>query len=126
MKKLLHSILFLMMVGLIVWQLTGCKRTPSPPTEQDAIAVWKNVNSPPPDLVSLTKTNGQMETVNGLRIYTLYYQAKVKTTCNLGTVRPGPLIFKTATIRSSGQRRAGLDLTSRYTPSTRVARQFAI
>ena len=94
MKKLLHSILFLMMVGLIVWQLTGCKRTPAPPTEQDAIAVWKNVNSPPPhlaDLVSLTKTNGQMETVNGLRIYTLYYQAKVKTTVQLGNRPPGTI-----------------------------------
>jgi hypothetical protein len=62
----------LLTLGLAVASLmTACKRTPSPPTEQDAIAVWKNTHAKPhlEDLISLTKTNGQMEEVNGVRVY---------------------------------------------------------
>ncbi|HTZ89197.1 MAG TPA: hypothetical protein VMA71_02590, partial [Alloacidobacterium sp.] len=64
------------LVGLAV----ACKREPTPPTEADAIAVWNNVHrrAAQAELVSLKKTNGQMATVNGVRVYTLYYTATDK------------------------------------------------
>lgn len=77
----------LMTVGLVVLCLmTACKRTPSPPTEQDAIAVWKNTLTKPylEELISLRKTNGQMEEVNGVKVYTLYYEVKEKSVVQLG------------------------------------------
>jgi hypothetical protein len=91
MKKLLHSILFLITCGLIGWQLTACKRTPAPPTEQDAIAVWKNTHSKThmEDLISLSKTNGQLEEANGVKIYTIYFRVKEKSTVQLGNRPPG-------------------------------------
>jgi hypothetical protein len=84
----------LLTLGLAVASLmTACKRTPSPPTEQDAIAVWKNTHAKPhlEDLISLTKTNGQMEEVNGVRVYTLYYEAKEKSLMQLGNRPPGTI-----------------------------------
>jgi hypothetical protein len=91
MKKLLHSILFLITCSLIGWQLTACKRTPAPPTEQDAIAVWRftNRNLRTQELISLTKTNGQMEEVNGNKVYTFSFEAKVKDLVQLGNRAPG-------------------------------------
>src|ERR1700682_6546723 len=46
----------------VVCLITACKRTPSPPTEQDAMSVWHNTHARlrTQDLVSLTKTNGQL------------------------------------------------------------------
>lgn len=91
MKKLLHSILFLITCSLIGWQVTACKRTPAPPSEQDAVAVWKNTHAKPhlDDLVSLKKTNGQMEEINGVRVYTLYYDVTEKSAVQIGNTPPG-------------------------------------
>jgi hypothetical protein len=55
------------LVAVAFW-IGGCKHEPNPPTEQDAIAVWTNINKRPPlpngaELVSLRKTNGQMAAV---------------------------------------------------------------
>ena len=80
-----------MLVGFVI---AGCKQEPNPPTEADAIAVWKNINKRPPlpneaELVSFKKTNGQMQTVNGAQIYTLYYTATKKTLVNVGIHPPG-------------------------------------
>jgi hypothetical protein len=78
-------------LGLVVWQLSGCKHTPSPPTVEDAIAVWKNVNSKPhmQDLISLRKTNGQMSQMNGVATYTIFYSAEIKSLVQLGNEPPG-------------------------------------
>lgn len=84
----------LMTLGLAVACLiTACKRTPSPPTEQDAIAVWKNTHAKPhlDDLISLTKTSSQMEEVNGVQVYTLYYEVKEKSLVQLGNSPPGTI-----------------------------------
>jgi hypothetical protein len=67
------------LMAVAMW-VGGCKHEPNPPTEQDAIAVWTNINKRPPlpngaELVSLRKTNGQMAAVNGVPLYTLYYTA---------------------------------------------------
>ena len=91
MKKLLRSILVPAVFGLLVWQITGCKRTPSPPTVEDAIVVWKNTHANPhlSDLISLTKTNGQMQEMNGVEVYTLFYEAKMKVLIQDGNHPPG-------------------------------------
>ena len=80
-------------LGMVVWQLSGCKHTPSPPSEEDAVAVWKNThaNLNTEDLVSLTKTNGQMQQVNGVSVYTFFYEAKVKDLVQLGKRPPGTI-----------------------------------
>jgi len=84
----------LMTLGLAVACLiTACKRTPSPPTEQDAMAVWHNTHARlhTQDLVSLTKTNGQLSDVNGVPIYTFFYEAKVRDVVQLGNRTPGTI-----------------------------------
>jgi hypothetical protein len=72
----------------------GCKREPNPPTEQDAIAVWKATHARsqarlPTELLSLRKTNGQMQEINGVKVYTLSYQATQKNLKQLGNHAPG-------------------------------------
>jgi len=91
MKKLIPSLVLLATFGFAAGQLTGCKRTPPPPTEQDAIAVWKNINRSPhyDDLLSLKQTNGQFGKVNGVAVYTLYYQAKIRSAMKLGNTPAG-------------------------------------
>ena len=86
MKRLIPSLFLLAAFSFTVGQLTGCKRTPPPPTEQDAVAVWKNINKSPhyEDLLSLKETNGQMEMVNGVQVYTLFYQARIRSAIKLG------------------------------------------
>jgi hypothetical protein len=84
----------LMTLGLAVACLiTACKRTPSPPTEQDAVAVWHNthVRLHTQDLVSLSKTNGQLSDVNGVPTYTFFYEAKVRDVVQLGNRAPGTI-----------------------------------
>ena len=93
MKKLFRSILAPAVFGLLVWQITGCKGTPSPPTVEDAIVVWKNTHANPhlSDLISLTKTNGQMQEMNGVKVYTLFYEAKMKVLIQDGNHPPGSI-----------------------------------
>jgi hypothetical protein len=72
MKRIVPSLLVLAGCGLVAWQLTACKKAPTPPTVEDAIAVWKNTHANPhlTDSVSLKKTNGQMQKRNGALVYT--------------------------------------------------------
>jgi hypothetical protein len=91
MKTRLRLLFAPLVFGLLVWQLGGCKHTPSPPTVADAIAVWKNTHANPhlADLITLTKTNGQMATVNGVHVYTFIYEAKEKIVIPQGNVPAG-------------------------------------
>ena len=93
MKEPFRSILLLIAFGLFVWQMTACKRNPAPPTEQDAIAVLQNTHKKfhSQDLISLTKTNGQLSKVNGVAVYTFFYEAKVKDLMQLGNRVPGTI-----------------------------------
>ena len=86
MKRLIPSLLIFTALGVATWQLTACKRSPSPPTEQDPVAVWRNINRSPhyQDLLSLKKTNGQLEKANGVEVYTLFYQARIRSVVRLG------------------------------------------
>jgi hypothetical protein len=93
MKRLIFLLILLAAFGFSIGQLTGCKRTPPPPTEQDAIAVWhythRNLHTE--ELLNLTKTNGQMQQVDGSDVYTLYFEAKVKDLVQLGNRAPGTI-----------------------------------
>lgn len=93
MKRLIPPLLLLATFGLFAWQLTACKKTPTPPTVEDAIAVWKNTHASPhlTDLVSLKKTNGQMQMNNGSLVYTLYYEAVEKSVVKLGNSPVGTI-----------------------------------
>lgn len=93
MKKLIPSLVLLATFGFAAGQLTGCKRTPPPPTEQDAIAVWKNTHAKPhiSDLINLKKTNGQVQKINGVPTYTLYYEAEERTVVRLGNSPAGTI-----------------------------------
>ena len=93
MKRLIPLLILLVGFGFSIGQMTGCKRTPPPPTEQDAIAVWKNISRGThlQGLVALKKTNGQMEKVNGSETYILYYQATVRDLVQLGNRAPGTI-----------------------------------
>ena len=112
----------LMTLGLAVACLmTACKRTPSPPTEQDAIAVWKNTQTKPylEELISLTKTNGQMEEVNGVKVYTLYYEAKEKSLVQLGNRSPGTIQTYQSNYPFQWTEKGWMGRTRNSTPSTR-------
>jgi hypothetical protein len=63
MKCARRGILASCLVAAVLWG-SGCKHEPNPPTEQDAIAVCKNIQRGESELISLKKTNGQMATVN--------------------------------------------------------------
>jgi hypothetical protein len=88
MKRYTRNLLVSAMAMAILY-VGGCKHDPNPPTQQDAIAVWKNINKRGPlangaQLLSLTKTNGQIGDVNGVKIYTLYYSATEKNLVPVG------------------------------------------
>jgi hypothetical protein len=93
MKRLIPSLVLLATFGVFAWQLAACKKSPTPPTVDDAIAVWKNTHARPhiSDLLNLKKTNGQMQESNGVSIYTLYYQAEDKTVVALGNSPAGTI-----------------------------------
>jgi hypothetical protein len=66
-----------LLVGLVI---AGCKHEPAPPTESDAAGVWRSMersvhNRLPMELISLSKTNGQMQEAKGVTVYTFYCTA---------------------------------------------------
>ena len=90
MKRYARSLLVSAMAPAIL-SIGGCKHEPNPPTEQDAIVVWKNVHRRPAlsELISLKKTNGQMQEVNGVKVYTLYYTATDRALTDIGSHHAG-------------------------------------
>lgn len=93
MKRYVTSLLVSAM-AIAILSIAGCKHEPNPPTEQDAIAVWKSTHEStkktiPIDLISLKKTNGQIQEINGQKVYTLYFEAVQKNLIRLGDHPPG-------------------------------------
>lgn len=93
MKWAIRGVIASCLVVAVLW-VGGCKREPTPPTEQDAIAVWKSTRERsqkriPTELISLKKTNGQMQEINGQKVYILYYEAVQKHLSQLGDHAPG-------------------------------------
>lgn len=91
MKGAVRDVVASSVVAAVLW-VSGCKHEPNPPTEQDAIAVWRNINKHsrlPSELMSFKKTNGQIATANGVQVYTLYYTATEKNLLKVGIHPPG-------------------------------------
>ena len=78
--------------------LAGCKVDPAPPTEADGRQVWTNIHnhtkvdgSSIVQLVDFKKTDGQMAEVNGVKVYTLFYETHEKYLIKLGNWKPGDI-----------------------------------
>ncbi len=74
--------------------LAGCQSSPTPPTEEDAQTAWHHIAAQTTAdkleaLVSLKKTDGQMQDVNGMKVYTLFYEAKVRYLTPVGHWKAG-------------------------------------
>lgn len=79
MKEPVKGILYLVAVAALI----GCQANPASPTEADAQQTWHHIADQNrvnnlKELVSLKKTDGQMQEVNGMKVYTLFYEAKVR------------------------------------------------
>lgn len=83
--------------------LTGCPSSdPTPPTIENAKTMWHTLNTRSGldsaiALVDMTKTDGQMAEVNGVKVYTLFYEAKERHLSPMGFWKPGQV----ETIRSN-------------------------
>ena len=80
----------------------GCRIEPKPPTEADGRQVWTNLNTRSGldgdlQLADFKKTDGQMAEVNGVKVYTLFYELHEKHLTKLGQWKPGDI----ETIRSN-------------------------
>ncbi len=80
--------------GTLFAALAGCQANPTPPTEEDAQTAWHHIAAQTTankleELVSLKKTDGQMQDVNGVKVYTLFYEAKVRYLTPVGQWKAG-------------------------------------
>lgn len=80
--------------GLLFAALAGCQANPAPPTEEDAQTAWHHIAAQTTankleELVSLKKTDGQMQEVNGVKVYTFFYEAKVRYLTPVGQWKAG-------------------------------------
>jgi hypothetical protein len=62
----------------------------------DARATWNNINKQSGlandlQLVDLKKTDGQFAEVNGVKVYTLFYEARQKYLIKVGHWKPGDI-----------------------------------
>jgi len=80
----------------LLTSLAGCHVEPAPPTVEDAKATWHTIAKQNHlttvwGLVDLRKTDGQMTEVNGVKIYTFFYEAQVKHLTPLGNWKVGDI-----------------------------------
>ena len=83
-------------VAALLISSIGCRIEPKPPTEADGRQVWTNIakQSGEEDIVQLVdfkKTDGQMAEVNGVKVYTFYYEAREKHLTKMGQWNPGDI-----------------------------------
>jgi hypothetical protein len=69
------------------------------------------------DLISLSKTNGQLEDVIGVKIYTIYSKRKKKAPSSLETDLPVRRRNTRETTPFSGRRRVGWVRISKFIPN---------
>lgn len=96
MRKRLIFMTALLMVA------AGCKVNPAPPSAEDATVTWHNINKQmglngDTQLVDLKKTDGQFAEVNGVKVYTMFYEARKRHLTKMGHWNPGDV----ETIRSN-------------------------
>ncbi len=82
------------MSGILFAVLAGCQANPNPPTEEDAQTAWHHIAAQTSanrlmELVSLKKKDGQMQDVNGVKLYTFFYEAKVRYLVPVGHWKAG-------------------------------------
>lgn len=92
----------LILLTSLMMAVAGCKVDPSPPSVEDARVTWNNINKQSGltndlQLVDLKKTDGQFAEVNGVKVYTLFYEAQQKYLTKVGRWKPGDV----ETIRSN-------------------------
>ncbi len=80
--------------GILFVALAGCEAKPTPPSEEDAQTAWHHIAAQTTanrleELVSLKKTDGQMQEVNGIKVYTLFYQAQIRYLTPVGHWKAG-------------------------------------
>ena len=83
----------IMMTALLIGAV-GCKVNPAPPSVEDAKAVWNKTNNElglgsKVQLIDLKQTDGQFAEVNGVKVYTLFYDAQEKFLAKVGNKKPG-------------------------------------
>ncbi len=76
--------------------IVGCKTEPAPPSVDDAKQIWLNVNKQSGldkdvELVGIKKTDGRMGEVNGVKVYTLFYETHEKYLTGMGNWKPGDI-----------------------------------
>jgi hypothetical protein len=86
----------LVIFTLLASAFVGCKMDPAPPSEADAKQVWLNVRKQlrldkDVELVDLKKTDGQLSEVNGVKIYTFYYELHKRHLTPMGHWKPGEI-----------------------------------
>ena len=86
----------------VVMVAAGCKVNPTPPSEEDAKTIWNHIHeqlglSGDTQLVELKRTDGQFAEVNGVKVYTLFYEARQRHLTKMGHWKPGDI----ETIRSN-------------------------
>jgi hypothetical protein len=103
----------------------GCKVDPKPPTEADGRQVWKNLNTSSGldgdlQLADFKKTDGQMSEVNGVKVYTLFYELHEKHLTKLGQWKPVISRLSGRTMVFRGQKTGGRVLKGLIFPTERV------
>ena len=84
----------LIVLTIVLGSLAGCKSNPAPPTLADAKRVWLDINKQPPVLVELVdfkKTDGQFAKVNGVTVYTFFYEVRERYLTQVGHWKPGDI-----------------------------------
>ncbi len=85
----------LILLTSLILAVAGCKVDPSPPSVEDAIVTWHNIfqhshlDNTVIQLVDLKQTDGQFAEVNGIKVYTLFYEAREKYLTKMGNWKPG-------------------------------------
>jgi hypothetical protein len=87
----------LFLLTAVLMAAVGCKVNPSPPSVEDAMVTWHNIfrqsglDNKVIQLVDLKKTDGQFAEVNGVKVYTLFYEAREKHLTKMGKFNPGDI-----------------------------------
>ena len=84
----------LVMMTALLMAVAGCRVDPTPPSVDDAKATWNSINKQSGltndlQLVDLKKTDGQFAEVNGVKVYTLFYEARQRYLTKVGHWKPG-------------------------------------
>ena len=86
----------LIVLTIVLGSLAGCKSNPAPPTINNAKQVWLNIHKQlgldgDSKLVDIKKTDGQFAKINGVTVYTFFYEARERYLIQVGNRKPGDI-----------------------------------